>query len=540
MKSIELFAGAGGLAIGTALAGFDHVDVVEWDADACATMRRNAHRQSLGFAAHWNITQGDVRAYNFRKHAGQVECVFGGPPCQPFSLGGKHMGQEDCRNMFPEAVRAVREIQPKAFIFENVKGLTRQSFANYFAYIVQQLRYPTVTRRGDEEWTDHLGRLEKLHTSGRAPELHYNVVTRVLDAADYGVPQHRHRVFFVGIRSDLNVEFSFPEATHESDALLYQQWVSGEYWERHRVPRNRRPIMPFHRIGHLYSLMPNMMRNPWQTVRDAIADLPRLSAGQTSTQIANHYLNPGARSYAGHTGSGLDQPSKALKAGDHGVPGGENTLQLDSKRVRYYSVRECAGFKPSRMNGYWKALGQSACASLETRSLFNLLASSRAAFVMFCAARNSRQPPWIAGNNCYSDGYAHAQGTKRPHVTYPGDQHEARDDRASVGSFHGFSLSPSRAPPPRHAGLSISPPSQSALRSWLLLAPAFLAMGNRMPKSRVNFWRAKLEGNERRDTQRLRKLRHEGWGVAVVWECELADLTRLQRKLARFFASNPG
>jgi DNA (cytosine-5)-methyltransferase 1 len=346
MKSIELFAGAGGLAIGTALAGFHHVDVVEWNDHACATMRHNASRGSLPFARHWNVTQGDVRMYDFRQHAGNVDCIFGGPPCQPFSLGGKHRGQQDCRNMFPEAVRAVREIQPKAFMFENVRGLTRQSFANYFSYIVHQLRFPTIVRRGDEEWTDHLARLEERHTSGHVPDLHYHVVTRVLDAANYGVPQHRHRVFFVGVRSDLGVEFSFPDRTHEEDALLYEQFVTGEYWDRHRVPRAKRPPVPAYvlaRMEQLRSLLPHMMYKPWRTVRDAISDLPRISEGQTSTKIPNHYLNPGARSYAGHTGSSLDEPSKALKAGDHGVPGGENTVRIGpGDAVRYYSVRECA------------------------------------------------------------------------------------------------------------------------------------------------------------------------------------------------------
>jgi DNA (cytosine-5)-methyltransferase 1 len=84
------------------------------------------------------------------------------------------------------------------------------------------------------------------------------------------------------------------------------------------------------------------MLRPWRTVRDAIADLPKLASGESCSITPNHYLNPGARSYAGHTGSSMDEPAKALKAGDHGVPGGENTLQLPDGSVRYFSVRECA------------------------------------------------------------------------------------------------------------------------------------------------------------------------------------------------------
>ena len=85
-----------------------------------------------------------------------------------------------------------------------------------------------------------------------------------------------------------------------------------------------------------------MLGQPWRTVRDAISDLPKIAVGNTSSKVANHFLNPGARSYPGHNGSPLDEPAKTLKAGDHGVPGGENTLRLEDGSVRYFSVRECA------------------------------------------------------------------------------------------------------------------------------------------------------------------------------------------------------
>jgi len=247
--------------------------------------------------------------------------------------------------MFPQAVRAIREVQPKAFIFENVKGLLRKGFANYYSYIIRQLRYPDVRLKGDEEWTDHLARLEKIETSGRSAGVQYNVVYRLLNAADYGVPQHRYRVLIVGVRADLGIEFSFPEKTHEEDALLYDQWVSGEYWDRHRVPKKYRQTMPSRFRAKVERLSPfwrGTMLKPWRTVRDAIADLPQIAEGESCATTANHFLNPGARSYPGHTGSQMDEPAKALKAGDHGVPGGENTLRLPSGSVRYLSVRECA------------------------------------------------------------------------------------------------------------------------------------------------------------------------------------------------------
>jgi DNA (cytosine-5)-methyltransferase 1 len=344
MKSIELFAGAGGLALGTAEAGFRHKIVIEWDANACATLRKN-HQDGVKHARDWQIIEGDVRQYDFTPYRGEFAFVCGGPPCQPFSLGGKHKGQGDHRNLFPEAVRAVKEVRPKAFVFENVKGLLRKGFANYYNYIIQQLRYPSVTLQGDEEWPHHLARLERLHTSGGSADLHYNVVYQLLNAVDYGVPQHRWRVLIVGIRADLGVEFTFPQPTHGEEALIYQQWVTGEYWERHCIPKTKRPLMPEklrRRVAEARYCFPNMLARPWRTVRDAIVDLPKIALGKTSSEIGNHFLNPGARSYPGHTGSPYDEPAKALKAGDHGVPGGENTLRLEDGSVRYFSVRECA------------------------------------------------------------------------------------------------------------------------------------------------------------------------------------------------------
>ena len=166
-----------------------------------------------------------------------------------------------------------------------------------------------------------------------------------MNAADFGVPQHRHRVLIVGIRSDLEFDFCFPQQTHEQDALLYDKWISGDYWDRHKIAKSKRPQVPSEirgRVERLRCLFPGMLLEPWRTVRDAISDLPEIAPGESCTKFANHFLNPGARSYPGHTGSPFDEPAKALKAGDHGVPGGENTLRFDDGTVRYFSVRECA------------------------------------------------------------------------------------------------------------------------------------------------------------------------------------------------------
>jgi DNA (cytosine-5)-methyltransferase 1 len=344
MKSIELFAGAGGLALATANAGFHHEAVMEWNPNACSTLRRN-QSDGLQQLRGAEIVEGDISAVKFGCYAGQVDLVSGGPPCQPFSIGGKHAGMDDARNMFPHAIRAVREIQPKAFLFENVKGLLRASFSKYYQYIIHQLSFPDITRKGDEEWTDHLSRLEKVATKGYKGSLKYNVVFQLLDSANFGVPQRRHRVLIAGIRSDLQREFAFPTKTHERDALLYDMWVTGEYWDRHKIQAKKRPaISPqlHRRISDLRCLFPTMLLKPWRTVRDAISDLPVIESGETCTQFSNHFHNPGAKSYTGHTGSPYDEPAKALKAGDHGVPGGENALRFEDGRIRYFTVRECA------------------------------------------------------------------------------------------------------------------------------------------------------------------------------------------------------
>ena len=197
MRSIELFAGAGGLGLGISQAGFEPDLVVEWNRWCCETLRDN--RQSLPHLEHWpEPIEGDVSLVSFKHLEGKVDLVSGGPPCQPFSLGGQHKAHTDERDMWPQAVRAVREAKPRAFIFENVKGLTRSSFATYLSYVVLQMTFPEPVRGASEGWPDHLARLERRKTSGVGGGLEYNVVYRVLNAANYGVPQKRERVVFVG------------------------------------------------------------------------------------------------------------------------------------------------------------------------------------------------------------------------------------------------------------------------------------------------------------------------------------------------------
>ena len=134
----------------------------------------------------------------------------------------------------------------------------------------------------------------------------------------------------VGFRADLNIDWSFPKPTHSPDAQLWDKWISGAYWDRHRIAKRDRPPMPDkvrRRVERLRGFDFPPPLKPWRIVRDAIAELPYPERDPIASQrVLNHQFNPGARAYPGHTGSTYDEPAKVLKAGDHGVPGGENML----------------------------------------------------------------------------------------------------------------------------------------------------------------------------------------------------------------------
>lgn len=303
MKSLELFAGAGGLAKGLSLAGFEHAAMVERNKYASATLRKNFESDKVFYG---NVEDFDFSSFN------SVDLVAGGPPCQPFSLGGKHRADQDERDLFPQAIRAIETLAPKAFIFENVKGLLRASFADYFEYICLRLSYPGAIPNVND-WRQHLLELQEL--GDKYSGLTYNVDFKLLNAADYGVPQNRERVFIVGFRSDLNLKWSFPKPTHSRERLLWNQDVMGEYQKASRA-------------NHL---------QPWITLQDALYDVPD---PQSQHGIPDHVFRDGARSYPGHTGSPLDWVAKTIKAGDHGVPGGENMIRFADGTVRYLTVFE--------------------------------------------------------------------------------------------------------------------------------------------------------------------------------------------------------
>jgi DNA (cytosine-5)-methyltransferase 1 len=178
-RAIDLFSGAGGLSLGMKMAGWDVRVAVEYDATAIET-----HRKNMPDVLH---LCDDIRDIDFCGYKGQIDLVAGGPPCQPFSVSGKQLGMMDIRDMVPEFVRVVREVRPRAFLMENVKGLTSPRFLPYLE--------------------ERIGELKSIG---------YDVHWKVLNAADYGVPQNRHRLFVVGV--PIGIKFEFPTPTHGSNS----------------------------------------------------------------------------------------------------------------------------------------------------------------------------------------------------------------------------------------------------------------------------------------------------------------------------------
>jgi DNA (cytosine-5)-methyltransferase 1 len=333
MRSVELFSGCGGLAYGLSNSGFHHELMVEWNDEAVATVLHNRERE-VNHVRGWPIQQADVRQINWSMVASNLDLLAGGPPCQPFSIGGKHRGHDDARDMWPEAIRAVREVSPRGFIFENVRGIARPAFEHYLRWILAHLRHPEMARNVGE---DHIAHTSRLESAKHSPA--YEIIVAKVNAADFGAPQKRHRVIVAGIRSDVGAILAHPEPTHTRERLLWDQWVTGKYWTRHSLKRpddSRIPSVDLAVVKRLRAQNNTPNGKPWVTVRDAF-----LGLGEPNG-LRNHILQPGARVYPGHTGSPLDQPAKALKAGDHGVPGGENMLVRDDRTVRYFTIREAA------------------------------------------------------------------------------------------------------------------------------------------------------------------------------------------------------
>ncbi len=183
LRTLSLFSGGGGLDLGFDLAGFTHVASYEILDFAGDTIKLNRPT--------WKVftgIDGDVTNIKWDKYKDKVDVIHGGPPCQPFSTAGKQKGQEDARDMIPEFVRCVQAIQPKAFIAENVSGLTSKKFRQY---LEDTLFFPLRER--------------------------YDIQMFTLNAAGFGVPQIRKRVIFVGVEHGYS--YRKPEDTHDYSHL---------------------------------------------------------------------------------------------------------------------------------------------------------------------------------------------------------------------------------------------------------------------------------------------------------------------------------
>lgn len=201
LTSVELCAGAGGQALGLEQAGFEHLALFENDAHACQTLRENR--------PHWNVIEHDLfDAYDFVQFKG-VDLLAGGLPCPPFSKAGKQLGQKDARNLFTRGVEIAKMVQPKAIMFENVRGMLDKAFHDYRSWIELQLR-----RQG------------------------YRVSWQLLNASDFGVPQLRPRVVMIGIKQsyadDLSLEFETQQAKSVGqtlhDLMGKNGWPGADAW----------------------------------------------------------------------------------------------------------------------------------------------------------------------------------------------------------------------------------------------------------------------------------------------------------------------
>lgn len=169
---IEICAGAGGQALGLEQAGFEALALVENDPNACATLRLNR--------PHWNVVERDVRLFSAKPYAG-VDLFAGGVPCPPFSVAGKQLGSDDDRDLFPEALRLIRECRPKAVMLENVRGFLDAVFSDY-----------------------------RRRLKGALEDMGYNAGWQLLNASEFGVPQLRPRVAIVAVSREHAGKFKWP------------------------------------------------------------------------------------------------------------------------------------------------------------------------------------------------------------------------------------------------------------------------------------------------------------------------------------------
>lgn len=243
---LEICSGAGGQSLGLEQAGFKHLAAIDIDYDSCLTLQRNRPA--------WKVIEADVREVDGRQFEG-VDLLAGGVPCPPFSIAGHQLGALDERDLFPEALRLVREVRPRAVLLENVRGFATPRFAPY-----------------------------RKRISSALEDLGYAVHSNVINAVDYAVPQYRPRFIIVAVRLDGSGEFSWPAPAVQrltvsetiGDLMGSQGWPGVKQWAK----RARRPaptIVGGSKKHGGPDLGPTRARSEWQKLGvdgRTIAELP--------------------------------------------------------------------------------------------------------------------------------------------------------------------------------------------------------------------------------------------------------------------------
>ena len=284
---LELFAGAGGLAVGMEKAGLKCLALNEIDKHACETLRKNR--------PNWNVLEGDIKNFNFTEYHNQVDVVTGGFPCQAFSYAGKRLGFEDARGtLFYEFARVVKEVNPPICIGENVKGLLNHDNGK--------------TLKGMISILDEIG---------------YNVMpVKVLKAINFKVPQKRERLILVGIRKDINQKYEYPKPYKKiynlSDALKKGELFSSN------VPKSAGAKYPESKKSVLDLVPP---KGYW---RDLPLEIQKDFMG------ASFYLGGGKTGMARRIG--WDEPCLTLTCS----PAQKQTERCHPDETRPFTVREYA------------------------------------------------------------------------------------------------------------------------------------------------------------------------------------------------------
>ena len=286
-KVLELFAGAGGLAVGMEKAGIKCVALNEIDKWACQTLRENRPK--------WDALEGDVKSFDFTKYNNKVDIVTGGFPCQAFSYAGKKLGLQDARGtLFYEFARVVKEVNPLICIGENVKGLLSHEKGKTIEGMISIL--------------DEIG---------------YNVVpVQVLKAINYKVPQKRERVILVGIRKDIDLKYEYPKP-HNKIYNLIDALKKGELYDCN-VPKSEGSKYPEHKKAVL-DLVPQ--KGYW---RNLPLDIQKEYMGKS------FYLGGGKTGIARRIG--WDEPSLTLTCS----PAQKQTERCHPDESRPFTVREYA------------------------------------------------------------------------------------------------------------------------------------------------------------------------------------------------------